>query len=112
MPHHPPMFPPIPTETARAAEAILGRENVYMVIGDPLDRLLADVGLDLLDTANDKPASSLVIPAPVPLSQFAERLADRRAAGALRSIACKRLALPKCDALVQHFSAAGCRDRS
>ena len=78
-------FPLIPTETARAAEAIFGKGNVYMAIGDQLDRLLADVSFDLLDATGDKPASSLLIPALVTIFQFAEHLADRRAADALRS---------------------------
>jgi len=78
-------FPPIPTETARAAEAIFGKGNVYMVIGDQLDRLLAGVSFDLLDAIGDRPASSLIIPALVTIFQFTEHLADRRAADALRS---------------------------
>jgi len=85
MPYRPPTFPPIPIETARAAEAIIGKGNVYMVIGDLLDRLLADIGFDLLDATGERPTSSLVIPALVTVFQFAEHLADRRAADALRS---------------------------
>lgn len=85
MPYSSQTFPPIPTETVRAAEAIFGKGNVYIVIGDQLDRLLADVDLNLLDATGDKPVSSLVIPSLVTLFQFAEHLADRRAADALRN---------------------------
>jgi Transposase domain (DUF772) len=87
MPYRSLTFPPIPIETARAAEAIFGTGNVYMVIGDQLDRLLADVSFGLLDATGDRPASSLLIPALVTIFQFAEHLADRRAADAL----CSRL---------------------
>ncbi len=85
MPYRPATFPSVPAETARAAEAIFGKGNVYMVIGDQLDRLLADISFDLSGATGDKPASSLVIPALVTVFQFAEHLADRRAADALRS---------------------------
>lgn len=85
MTHSSQTFPPIPTETARAAEAIFGKGNVYIAMGDQLDCLLADVSLDLLDATGDRPASSPVIPALVTIFQFAEHLADRRAADALRS---------------------------
>jgi len=85
MPYRAPLFAPILIETARAAEAVFGNGNVHMAFGDQLDCRLADVSFDLPDATGAKPVPSLAIAALVTIFQFAEHLADHRAADALRS---------------------------
>jgi len=78
-------FPPLPRDTARAAEAAFGKGNIYLTIGDQLERLLADVDPTDLAATRDKPAATLAILALVTAFQSAENLPDRRAAEAIRT---------------------------
>src|SRR5512135_3185756 len=78
-------FPPLPRDTAYAAEAAFGKGNIYLMIGDQAEHLLADVDLTDLAAALDKPVATLVMLALVTAFQSAENLPDRRAAEAIRT---------------------------
>ena len=78
-------FPALPAETARAVEAVFGKGNIYLTIGDQIEPLLADVNLGDLDPAGEASMTLRTILALVTVFQFAENLPDRRAAEALRS---------------------------
>jgi transposase len=78
-------FPPLPRDTARAAEAAFGKGNIYLVIGDQVERLLAGGDLADLATQAEKSASTRTILALVTAFQYAENLPDRRAAEAVRT---------------------------
>src|SRR5512136_831626 len=78
-------FPPLPRDTARAAEAAFGKGNIYLAIGDQVERLLAGVDLADLATPADKPVTTRILFALVTAFQYAENLPDRRAAEAIRT---------------------------
>jgi len=78
-------FPPLPRDTAGAAEAVFGKGNIYLTIGDQMESLLAEVDLTDLAVSQEKPAATLAMLAFVTAFQYAENLPDRRAAEALRT---------------------------
>jgi transposase len=78
-------FPALPADTARAAKSVFNIENLYLAIGDQLDRLLDDINWEKLNAFGAKPASNLFVLAMVTLFQFAEDLPDHQAAEALRT---------------------------
>jgi transposase len=78
-------FPPLPRDTARAAEAAFGKGHIYLTIGDQMEPLLAEVDLTGLTAATDKPAATLALLALVTAFQAAENLPDHRAAEAVRT---------------------------
>lgn len=78
-------FPPLPRDTARAAEAAFGKGNIYLTIGDQMEHLLAEVDLTGLSAATKKPAATLALLALVTAFQAAENLPDHRAAEAVRT---------------------------
>ena len=78
-------FPPIPAETAQAVGSVFGKGNIYVMIGDQLDRLFATVDLAQLNRSSTKPRYILLVYGLVTLFQFMECLPDRRAAAALHS---------------------------
>lgn len=78
-------FPALPAETARAVEAVFGKGNIYLAIGDQIEPLLADVHPGDLDPSGEASITLRTILALVTVFQFAENLPDRRAAEALRS---------------------------
>ncbi|MBI4785585.1 MAG: transposase [Chloroflexi bacterium] len=76
-------FPPTPRETAQAAEAAFGKGNLYLTIGDRINRFC--LGVDWADLyGSAKPVSAISMLAFVTLFQFVEDLADYQAAEALR----------------------------
>jgi transposase len=77
-------FPPLPRDTASAAEAAFGNGNIYLIIGDRMEHLLAAVALADLAAPMAEPAAALTL-ALVTAFQFAENLPDRRAAEAVRT---------------------------
>jgi len=77
-------FPPLPRDTAHAAEAAFGKGNIYLAIGDQVERLLAGVDLADLATPEEKSAATRAVFALVTAFQYAENLPDRRAAEAMR----------------------------
>ncbi len=79
------VFPPLPKDTARAAEAEFGAGNIYLNIGDQIEFLFADIDLARLDPLGERSASTLAALALVTIFQFAGNLPDRRAVEALRT---------------------------
>ncbi|MGE5775987.1 MAG: transposase [Chloroflexota bacterium] len=78
-------FPSMPRETAQAANAIFGRNNFYIVIGEHIDTLLNDIQLQGLSeeecTARREGASWALIT----FFQFIEGLTDIQAVDAART---------------------------
>jgi transposase len=79
------LFGPLPDDTARAARSIFNLGNIYLLIGDQLDQLLAEVNQVELDPTSSYPMSMVGLPALVTIFQFAEGLPDRVAADATRT---------------------------
>jgi hypothetical protein len=77
-------LPPLPSDTVRAAEAVFGKGNIYLTIGDQVVQMLTDIDIACLDPAREQPASSLAVLALVTIFQFVEGLPDRRAVEAIR----------------------------
>ena len=79
------VIPSIPKETVRAANAVFGRGNFYIQVGENLDVMLADIhwqtsqNRDGISGVAD-PALSLIT-----FFQFVEGLTDRQAADAVRT---------------------------
>ncbi len=78
-------IPPIPVETAQAANAVFGKGNIYLTIGDQLNSIFASVDLAQLNSGNPRADYMQIIYGLMTQFQFAERLPDRRAAMALHS---------------------------
>jgi transposase len=82
----PDAVPELPTDTAKVAKAVFKRkQNVYLLIGDQLADLFAEVDFAPLYAADGKPAVSPNLLALVTVFQFMENLPDREAADAVRS---------------------------
>ena len=77
-------FPRIPAETARAARAIFGRNNFYLVVGDHIDDLLSD--LIPFEAPDIFKGSKLAVPIlwMLTIFQYLETIPDQQAADALR----------------------------
>jgi transposase len=84
MPTQSSLFPPLPNDTVRAAEAVPGK-GIYLTIGAQIEQLFADIELARLDPSGSRSASTLAVLALVTIFQFAEDLPDRRAAEATRA---------------------------
>jgi transposase len=78
-------YRPLPAETAYAAKAIFNLGNVYLIIGDQLDQLLAEFDLAELDPTSKYSISMVCLDALATIFQFAEGLPDRVAADATRT---------------------------
>ena len=77
-------LPPLPRDTARATEAVFGKGNSYLTIGDQFEQLLADIDFACLDSIG-RPVSTRAVLTLVTIFQFAEGLSDRRAVDAIRT---------------------------
>jgi transposase len=75
------MIPPIPRETARAAKAIFGRNNFYILAGENLESILGDMKLEC---GSDAWTGEVVLPS-VTFFQFLEGLTDAQAIDAVRT---------------------------
>jgi transposase len=78
-------IPSIPKETARAANAIFGRNNFYIVIGEHLDALLEDIQLPGLSENECVSKREGAIGALITFFQFIEGLTDVQAVDAVRT---------------------------
>ncbi len=78
------LFPPLPKETVRAAEAVPG-QDIYLTIGDQVERVFAEIDLARLDPSGSRSAATLALLALVTVFQFVENLPDYRAAEATRT---------------------------
>ena len=72
-------FPPLPAETVHAAEAVFGKGNFYLTIGDQAGRLLTDLNFADLDSTGRQPIFFLARLSLVTVFQYVEDLPDRQA---------------------------------
>lgn len=77
-------FPPLPRDTAHAAEAAFGKRNAYMVIGARANQLLADIDLSGVYPEEVIPGELPYRLCLVTIFQFHEGLTDWQAADATR----------------------------
>ena len=80
----PPTFAPVPAETARVAKAAFPHGNTYIQRRDGFGALYTDEAFAPLLPARGQPARAPACLALVTVLQFAEGLADRQAADAVR----------------------------
>lgn len=78
------LFPPVPTETVKAAQSVFGRSNFYLATGDLVNILFS--GLILVDPHDriPKPSRSQAMLYLITIFQHVETLPDNPAADALR----------------------------
>lgn len=81
---HPSPVPPVPAETARIARLAFRRGNLYLALRDAFDTLVTDEAFQDLFATRGRPAEAPWRLALVTVLQFAENLADRQAADAVR----------------------------
>src|SRR3954453_8833471 len=107
------LFPPVPDDTARIAQAAFRRGNLYVLLRDRLGTVFADADFADLYPKLGQPAYAPWRLALVTLMQFREGLSDRQAAEAVRSrIDWKYLlALALADAGFDHTVLCGFRAR-
>ncbi len=79
------LIPSMPKETARAANAIFGRSNFYIVIGEYLETILDDIQLPGLADREDLSRAEGAAWALITFFQFVEGLTDVQAADAVRT---------------------------
>ena len=77
-------LPPLPRDTARAAEAVFGKGNTYLAIGDQFEQLLKDIDFTCLESVG-RPVSTRAVLTLVTIFQFTEGLSDRCAVEAIRA---------------------------
>jgi len=77
-------IPPVPEETARVAQAVFPRGNVYMQVRDTLGTIYTDEAFADLFPTHGQPALAPWRLALVTVFQFLEGLTDRQAADAVR----------------------------
>lgn len=79
------LIPPMPKETARAANAIFGRSNFYIVIGEHLETLLEDIQLEGSPKKESIAKAEGTSEALITFFQFVEGLTDVQAVDAVRT---------------------------
>ncbi len=79
------LIPSIPKETARAANAIFGRSNFYIVIGEYLETILEDIQLESLSKRASAAKAEEATWALITFFQFVEGLTDVQAVDAVRT---------------------------
>lgn len=78
-------IPSIPKETARAANAIFGRSNFHILIGEHLETILEDIQLEYPSERGDISKTEGAILALITFFQFVEGLTDIQAVDAVRT---------------------------
>jgi transposase len=78
-------IPSIPRETARAANAIFGRSNIHILIGERLEALLENIQLDYPSKRGASSKIEGAILALITFFQFVEGLTDVQAVDAVRT---------------------------
>jgi transposase len=78
-------IPAMPKETARAANAIFGRSNFYIMVGESLDTLLEDIQLQASAEKECESRRQGAIWALITFFQFFEGLTDVQAVDAVRT---------------------------
>lgn len=77
--------PPLPLDTARAAESVYGSEHPYLKIGETLDTLWADLDLSAVNPADTFLLDSFYPYSLVTIMQYWEFLTDRQMSQATRT---------------------------
>jgi transposase len=77
-------IPCIPKETARAANAIFGRGNFHILIGEHLGNILEDIQLEVFSTRGNSKLEGAIL-ALITFFQFVEGLTDIQAADAVQT---------------------------
>jgi transposase-like protein DUF772 len=85
------MFPSIPENTIRSARASFGKGNIYLRLGDQLNRLISEIDSDLLAIQFDGYTGTLL--AGLTLIQYVEGLTDAELSAALHGRVDLRYAL-------------------
>lgn len=106
-------IPPVPEETARVAQAVFPRGNVFMQVRDVLGAIYTDEAFADLFPTHGQPALAPWRLALVTLFQFMEGLTDRQTADAVRDrLAWKyALSLDLCDPGFDHTVLSEFRSR-
>ena len=73
----------IPEETVQAARQLYNFQNVYILIGDHLNDILADVNMQMFNPVEDCDAEKLFLLSMVTAFQYAESLPDMMASDAM-----------------------------
>jgi hypothetical protein len=77
-------IPPIPSETARTAKAVFGGGNFYILVGEQMDRMLGETGLQHLSEIGKSLQTPAAVLPVVTFFQFIEGLTDEQVADAFR----------------------------
>jgi hypothetical protein len=78
-------FPPLPTDTARAAESVFGREHPYLKLGDTLVDVWTRLKLSKLGSTDNFLSKSFYPYSLVTILQYWESLTDRQMSQATRT---------------------------
>lgn len=78
-------IPSVPKETARAANAIFGRSNFHILIGEHLETILEDIQFEVPSGTGGISKIEVAILALITFFQFVEGLTDMQAADAIRT---------------------------
>jgi transposase len=78
-------IPSIPKETARAANAIFGRSNFHILVGENLETTLRDIQLGVFSTKEEISKIEGAVLALITFFQFVEGLTDMQAVDAVRT---------------------------
>ena len=79
------LCPPLPLDTARAAETAFGRDHPYLKLGQSLEILWEDMGLSALESGDGFLADSFYPCSLATILQFWEDLTDRQMSQATRT---------------------------
>jgi transposase len=79
------LIPSVPKETARAANAIFGRSNFHILIGEHLETILEDIKLEVPSERGGISKIEIAILALITFFQFDEGLTDIQAVDAVRT---------------------------
>lgn len=79
-----PTFPPIPSSTQKAAQAVFGRSNSYLVIGDQVNDIFAGLSLETPVSSLHKPVHKLATLYLITIFQHWEALPDHLAVDSLQ----------------------------
>ena len=82
---HSEAIPAIPRDTFRAAKAIFGGNNFYILVGERLESILQGLSLDFAALRDGVPALRGILLAFITLFQFVEGLTDIQAIDAVRT---------------------------
>ncbi len=81
--YHPTLFPPIPEDTAEIVGALFGQENIYIRLGNQINRILLDVAKTGLESPANRSEAIYYFYALVTSVQYAEGLTDLQSAEAV-----------------------------